>query len=235
MLRPRPKEVSHDDSHDEAIETEAKPDVGFQQQLSGALGRRFAFALTAVQFGAVGGPLRKNDKYDKIDLMTLTLEAIMVPRIDIDDVVFRHLQANAVAYVETPNDTLRRLLGLDPVTPSPSSTQVRTGLKKLDRRPKASLGKLIRAGYLKNGQKLQLRDYKGNPIAGETAIIGGDGLFADEQRRRLWSMSDLAAKLLKKHGYKSESVRGPSHWVTENGRTVTELWEDLMVQTAKAL
>src|SRR5688572_13098614 len=108
----------------------------------------------------------------------------MMPRIDIDDQVFKHLQANAVAFVETPNDTIRRLLGIDPAESSTSSVRT-AGIRKLDRKPKASLGKLVRAGVVKIGQRLYLHDYRGNRIEGAEAIVGGDGIFSGPDRKRL--------------------------------------------------
>lgn len=143
----------------------------------------------------------------------------MMPRIDVDDDVFKHLQSNAIAYVESPNDTLRRLLGLQPRRASISRTP------PLTRRPKASLGRLIAAGLITNGQKLFLHDYQGRRVQDAVAYVGGDGVFPSLDRKRLCSMSDLAAELLKKTGYKADAVRGPSHWRTEDGRSITEIWD----------
>lgn len=151
----------------------------------------------------------------------------MAPRIDIDDAVFSYLQSKAVAFVETPNDTLRRLLAIGS-DPKPTSSATVVGRAKLGRKPKASLGRLIRAGLLANGQKLILHDYQGRPVPHGVAYVGGDGVFASLDRKRLYSMSDLAQELLKKQGYQSESVRGPSHWYTEDGRSITDLWEQYL-------
>jgi hypothetical protein len=148
----------------------------------------------------------------------------MMPRIDIDDAVFKFLQSKAVAFVETPNDTLRRLLGVDAAMKPASNVRPASSVKAV-RKPKAHLGGLIRAGLLTNGQKLFLRDYQGRPVPNAVAYVGGDGIFAHQDRKRLYSMSDLAQELLKKQGYQSESVRGPSHWYTEDGHSITDLWE----------
>lgn len=154
-------------------------------------------------------------------------------RIDIDDEIFAHLQGRAVPYVETPNDTLRRLLGLTieqngnaPTAASedPPATVRRRSARK---RAKASLGFLVSAGMLKNGQKLFLHDYQGNRIRGAEATVGGHGIWSTE-RDRLYSMSDLAQELLKKEGYRSDSVRGPSHWYTHEGKSVTDLWDEYL-------
>jgi hypothetical protein len=156
----------------------------------------------------------------------------MTPRIDIDDAVFTHLQSKAVAFVETPNDTLRRLLGIDVVVKSTSNTTRLVGGGKMERKPKASLGKMIQAGLLKNGQKLVLHDYQGRQVPNAVAYVGGDGIFANLDRKRLYSMSDLAQELLKKQGYQSDSVRGPAHWYAEDGRSVSEIWESHLGQTS---
>ena len=148
----------------------------------------------------------------------------MMPRIDIDDAVFKYLQSKAVAFVETPNDTLRRLLGVDAAVKLVPEVPPAARAKAM-RKPKANLGGLSRAGLLANGQKLFLRDYQGRPVPNATAYVGGDGIFANHDRKRLYSMSDLAQELLKKQGYQSDSVRGPSHWYTEDGQSITDLWE----------
>lgn len=149
----------------------------------------------------------------------------MVPRIDIDEDVFHHLQSKAIAYVESPNDTLRRLLGMTTRSTPQKANSAIIGIRTASRRPKASLGRLIKAGLIKNGQKLYLHDYQGRQVPGIEAYVGGDGIFASPERKRLYSMSDLAGEILKKNGYKADAVRGPSHWFTENGKSITQLWE----------
>jgi len=46
-------------------------------------------------------------------------------------------------------------------------------------------------------------------------------------------MSNLAQELLKKVGFKSDSVRGPSHWVTAKNMSIKDLWQQLMDKQAK--
>jgi len=156
----------------------------------------------------------------------------MMPRIEIDEAAFRHLQSKAIAFVETPNDTLKRLLGITNSN-NTSSTKEAGGGAKLARKPKASLGRMIRAGLIANGQKLILHDYQGRPVPNAIAYVGGDGIFASLERTRLYSMSDLAQELLKKQGYESDSVRGPSHWYTEDGRSITQIWEEYLLDPRK--
>ena len=171
--------------------------------------------------------MTSKNKTPKFGLITLT-ELPMMPRIEIDDAVFKHLQSKAFAFVETPNDTLKRLLGI--ADNRQSSIPVNgTSTPKLGRKPKASLGRMIRAGLIGNGQKLILHDYQSRPVPNAVAYVAGDGIFASLDRKRLYSMSDLAQELLKKQGYESQSVRGPSHWYTEDGRSITQIWEEYLL------
>ena len=156
-------------------------------------------------------------------------------RIEIDDEVFACLQSHAVPYVDTPNDTLRRLLPLESKPNATASTSTsEEPLRSTPRRQsarkraKANLGALISAGVLQNGQKLFLHDYQGNRIRGAEATIGGHGIWPSD-KSRLYSMSDLAQELLKKEGYRSDSVRGPSHWHTVEGKSVTQLWDEYLI------
>src|SRR5689334_23070237 len=100
----------------------------------------------------------------------------MMPRIDIDEDVFRYLQSRAIAYVEKPNDTLRRLfqleastkeLGTTSRTPSAVTPEARPVGRK---RPKANLGALVAAGVVGLGQKLYLHDYQRERVPGAEAL-----------------------------------------------------------------
>ena len=155
-----------------------------------------------------------------------------MPRIDIDDDVYGYLQTRAVAFVEKPNDTLRRLLGISASTDrasEPTSISMVDGSDRNERKkPKANLGALVAHGVVTIGQKLYLHDHQGRRVLGAEAFVGGHGIFSGPDRKRLCSMSDLAQELLKKEGYQSDSVRGPSHWYTEDGRSITELWGEYL-------
>lgn len=147
--------------------------------------------------------------------------------IEVDDTVYSHIQSLAIPYEDkSPNDTLKRVFGLKPgreltledlglAGPSERKTSSRT------KAPKADLSQLIRSGELEDGEILSLVDYSGNRVSGATAQVSGSQLSFE---RRLFSMSELAKMLLKKQGYKSDSVRGPSHWVNSDGVTIRELW-----------
>jgi hypothetical protein len=153
-----------------------------------------------------------------------------MPRVELDNKVFAHLQKHAVPFIETPNDTLRRLLGMDIAengTSELNKSRVTVARPAARKRAKANLGALISAGMLKNGQKLFLHDYQGNRVRGAEATVGGHGIWPTD-RRRLYSMSDLAQELLQKEGYQSDSVRGPSHWRTHDGKSITDLWDEYL-------
>lgn len=154
--------------------------------------------------------------------------------IEIDTDVFAYLQKNARPFIDTPNSTLRRLLGLNG-----SKTQKKaqsTSDADLDallaesqaiatarsKAPKADLQLLAQKGDIRNGQKLYLIDYQGNRVPKILASISGADLIYNGQR---YSMSNLAQQLLGQAGFKSNSVRGPAHWVTDDGKTVKDLWQ----------
>lgn len=95
------------------------------------------------------------------------------------------------------------------------------------RAPKADLRELVRLEILKEGQELIFVDYKGNPQPKHKAtVVGADLAY---QRGR-YSMSALSSLLLKQEGYIADSVRGPDHWATADGKRIRELWEDVLKQ-----
>lgn len=164
--------------------------------------------------------------------------------IEIDTDVFAHLQKNARPFVDTPNSTLRRLLGLDgskaqsqKKSPSASAADLDALLAESlaiaaarSKAPKANLLLLAQNGVLRNGQKLHLIDYQGNRVPKVSASISGADLIYNGQR---YSMSNLAQQLLGQAGFKSSSVRGPAHWVTDDGKTVKDLWQQYLDSQSK--
>ena len=159
--------------------------------------------------------------------------------IEIDTDVFTYLQKHARPFVDTPNSTLRRLLGIDVsasqvkkkslplldadleelLTKNPTATAKRT------KAPKANLELLIQKGFIRNGQKLYLIDYQGNRIQNASVSITGTDLIYNDQR---YSMSNLAQELLIQMGFKSKSVRGPTHWITDEGNSIKDLWQQYL-------
>jgi hypothetical protein len=146
-----------------------------------------------------------------------------VKKIEIDDEVYAFLQHQAVAYEETPNTTLRRLLRLGPRT-APRSGRRPVRPTQTGRRSKADLEVLVSAELLKPAEILELRDYQGRKVEGSDAKVSGSGLLFNGRR---YTMSNLAQRLLQQHGYRGTSVRGPAHWFTKSGKSIKELWEEL--------
>lgn len=154
-----------------------------------------------------------------------------MPNIKIDQETYHYLQKKAIAFVETPGDTVKRLLGLVAYKVDEfSETEYVAEPDEVyppgkDRQKKVSLFELIRAGMLKQGQKLIFQDYSGNQhLDYDVALSNGKLLW----RNQTFSMSQLAQKFLKQKGHKATSVRGPIFWATTEGRTIAELWENYL-------
>jgi Mor family transcriptional regulator len=165
--------------------------------------------------------------------------------IKIDNDVFAHLQKHARPFVDTPNSTLRRLLNIDvAVSAASQKNSTPSAVTELDellaeslaaassrsKAPKADLEALVKMDFLQNGQKLYLVDYQGNRVQKLVAVISGGDVIYNNQR---YSMSNLAQELLASIGFKSNSVRGPAHWVTEEGKSIKQLWQQHLDQPTK--
>ena len=137
--------------------------------------------------------------------------------IEIDDEVYSFLQQKAIAYEETPNLTLRRILVLN----KRKNISYNSKIKKDRKKPKTNLLELINAGKLHENQILFLYDYRGNKIEGISAKISNGSLIYEDLS---YSMSELAKILLKQNGYESDSVRGPAFWFTEQGESIKDIW-----------
>lgn len=97
------------------------------------------------------------------------------------------------------------------------------GASARGRAPKADLRELVRMGLLSDGQELFLVDFRGQRHPrGRAKVEGSDLVYSDGKR---YSMSGLASNLLKEQGYVADSVRGPDHWVTQDGLKIRQLWE----------
>lgn len=152
--------------------------------------------------------------------------------IQIDDDVFAFLQKNAIPFVDTPNATLRRLLGIEKLVDLDQllKESVENFENRRTRAPNANLKALVSAGFLKDGERLFLVDYQDQKIGGCEATVSGSSLVCKGQ---IASMSKLAQEHLKKVGFESESVRGPAHWINAKGVSVGKLWQQLKEQQAK--
>ena len=154
-----------------------------------------------------------------------------MPSIQVDDEVFAFLQQNAKPFVDSPNTTLRRLLGVESRQEPTNTKAVGDELEQLlqeplesqrTKAPKADLRALVRAGLLREGERLYLVDYQGQRVPQQEAVVARAMLAFKGQH---YTMSNLAQELLKKVGFKSSSVRGPSHWANAKGATITALWQ----------
>ena len=151
--------------------------------------------------------------------------------IQIDEDVFAVLQNHAKPFIDSPNTTLRRLLSIEPQEAPPAAKTANDDLEQLLREsmesrrtkaPKADLRVLVRAGVLRDGERLYLVDYQGQRVPQQEAVVAGAMLAFKGQH---YTMSNLAQELLKKVGFKSNSVRGPSHWANAKGINITALWQ----------
>lgn len=159
--------------------------------------------------------------------------------IKVDDEVFAMLQKNAKPLVDSPNSALRKLLGLrvngTPTEPAETTDELeqlleRTMAVRRTKAPKADIKALIQAGLLRDGERVYLVDYQGKRVTQYEAVVSGALL---EFRGQHYTMSNLAQGLLKKVGFKSDSVRGPSHWITAKNVSIKDLWQQLMDKRGK--
>lgn len=96
---------------------------------------------------------------------------------------------------------------------------------RAQRAARAELLPLVEAGLLRNGEVLFLLDYQRNRVPKAQAVVSGSLLNFDGRHA---TMSNLAQELLSKVGFESRSVRGPAHWVNENGVTILDLWRQYL-------
>ena len=147
-------------------------------------------------------------------------------QIEIDDEVFAYLQSKAIPYDEkTPNDTLRRLLGIKKKnekmpTKDPSKTHH-------SKKPKADLQELVQSDLLEEGQKLIL-NYKEKKLPRKyEAIVSEKHLLWNGET---YTMSGLLKIILRREGraIPSETYRGPDYWYNSDGRSIKDLWKQYL-------
>ena len=145
--------------------------------------------------------------------------------IEIDDEVYAYLQSKAIAYMETPNLTLRRLFELNGKTSVVNIPHSQGKTKEGRKQPKTNLQTLVKFNLLQEGQALFLHDYQNRRIEGYETVISDKSLLWNGKS---YSMSKLAEVCLKKEGYTSNSVQGPARWFNSDGISVLELWSQLL-------
>ncbi|MBC9932939.1 hypothetical protein [Chitinophaga qingshengii] len=153
--------------------------------------------------------------------------------IQIDQELYRYLQVNAIAYVETPCDTLKRLLGLTGSDEKGEGLMIAETnpdyLTEKSKKKKTNLPQLIRSGKLKEGEKLIFRDYRGNQYPKYEITLSKGELKWQSGR---YSMSGLARLLLKELGHNNDFVRGPVFFITSKGQSIAELWDEYLDETS---
>lgn len=150
--------------------------------------------------------------------------------IEVDDEVYAELERRVSGFRDTPNQVLRRMLGWEQVGAQPAQQELEEKMFAMDlsrrkKAPKADLLRLIKAGSLRVGQRLFLVDHQGIRVPSGEAVIRGRKLEYDGQ---LETMSALTSRLMQQEGYRSGAYRGPRHWVTEEGRSIMDLWSDYL-------
>ena len=150
----------------------------------------------------------------------------MAPVIRIDDQVMDELKKQAIRLdlvFDSPNSTLRRILGLDM-----DGNSVNPLLKKARR---VRLGELVSNELLSDG--IVLYFYHTRLFTNERAqVIASSNQLKYEGDGHTYSVSELAKILLEKHGFKHDKfgVRGPIYWKTEDGKLLHDLNEQIRKQ-----
>jgi len=94
---------------------------------------------------------------------------------------------------------------------------------------KVTLQELVDAGLIKDGQTLFL--FYNQRISDEQVqIVASSNKVKYKKDGKLYTTSDLALNLLKKHkliGSDRTSIRGPLHWQTEDGKILNDLNEQV--------
>ena len=148
--------------------------------------------------------------------------------IEIDDEVYAYLQSNAISFEEpTPNDVIRRVIGLDKKIPVKTVPTPSINKPHDSKAPKADLLKLVQHRILTEGQILFFSS-EGQTLSKKyEAKIAGNKL---NYQGNLYAMSRLVRIILEKEGLgnQSGSYRGPKHWFTSDGASVRKLWEQYL-------
>ena len=145
--------------------------------------------------------------------------------IEIDNEVYQALENHVEGFSDTPNQVLRRILGLSE-TEHGGATNVKISPDRArTKAPKVDLQTLIRVGSLADGERLSFRDYQQNKVNGVEATIRGKQLEYKGQR---YSMSSLASEVMQNQGYVNKSYRGPIFWYTDKGKSIHELWQSYL-------
>ena len=139
-------------------------------------------------------------------------------KITVDKEVFEYIQNHGELYVDKyPNDTLRRLFGLN----RKKTIQAKPALCNRKKAPRLDQLKLIAVGVISDGQLVTMRFQKGNNLPEVKAHINGNGVLYQGNR---YSYSELTKIILNENGYTGRSYRGPAYWFTEDNISIKDLW-----------
>lgn len=157
----------------------------------------------------------------------------MTKNIEVDDDVFKFLEDNSKGFFDTPNRTLRRLLGMvgeienradDEPETNDNDSEKSAPVKR--REARTDLKELVLYGFLKENEPLTLYGDDGRPIPNSEAHVENGYLKWNQD---FYSMSPLAIKLFEeKTGIRHKSLRGPLYWRNAEGKSVKALWEEYL-------
>jgi len=96
---------------------------------------------------------------------------------------------------------------------------------------RVTLQELVDAGLVKDGQILYFFHTRSFPNE-QAQIIVSSNRLRYKADGKIYSVSDLASALLKKHGFKRDEhgVAGPKYWRTEDGKLLNDLNEQVRTQ-----
>lgn len=175
-------------------------------------------------------------------------------KIDIDQKLYSFLQENAIPYVETPNDTLKRLLNIIG-KPELSQDKIESRDMLLFDKNHGMVSSSKRRSFLtkdsmKYSSKVKYHTVRTKRertdlgvLVEERLLVEGQILFMTNYKGEIikdefatikggkllykykeYSMSRLAKEILIKNDYSPSAIRGPKMWKTEEGVTIMELW-----------
>jgi hypothetical protein len=135
--------------------------------------------------------------------------------IRVDEEVFAAIQAKAVAFVDTPNSTLRRILELDdePIPTAPDDALETKPTPTVPREQR--LAPFLNDGRLKAGQRLVW--HRRNLKQTHHATVLANGNIRLDDGREFGSPSGAASEIA------GNPQNGLRCWMTEDGKRLSEL------------
>lgn len=154
--------------------------------------------------------------------------------IQVDDEVYGFLLKNINEFGESPNQVLRRLLGIT-VSLNDKNQDIEhndDAIKQAKTRgPRVKLSLLVRNGNLEEGQPLYLYSQDLRKMLC-MARVAGDYLI---WKNKKYSMSSLALQMFKTDGHDIKAIRGPAYWFVgeeEDDPSVADLWATYLEKRA---